>query len=241
MVPAVPDLIATLSPIGLAATAGGALLLSLLLLVLLVGRVRRLGRSRAEATAARSQLATVTGTMREGVLAYDLQHRLTFVNPAFERLTGHPADDRHDQEFLQNVHPDDRPAHLAEWDRLAQGGSLRDQEYRVVTRGGQIRWTSSTWEPLRDESGRQIGYLGTEFDITERKLAEAEMRIDTELFQAVIEVQQAVAGAGLDSQTVRHVIAERSQRLTGASGAVIEAIEGDELVPQVSIGAQAPR
>ena len=219
MVPAHPDLIATLSPIGLAATAGGALLLSLLLVVLLVGRVRRLARSRAEATAARSQLATVTGTMREGVLAYDLQHRLTFVNPAFERLTGHPAEDLQDQEFLQYVHPDDRPALLAEWDRLAQGGSLRDQEYRVVTRGGQIRWTSSTWEPLRDESGRQIGYLGTEFDITERKVAEAEMRIDTELFQAVIEVQQAVAAAGLDSQTVRHVIAERSQRLTGASGA----------------------
>ena len=72
----------------------------------------------------------------------------------------------------------------------------------MVTRGGQIRWTSSNWEPLRDESGRQIGYLGTEFDITERKVAEAEMRIDTELFQAVIEVQQAVAAAGLDSQTL---------------------------------------
>jgi PAS domain S-box-containing protein len=170
-----------------------------------------------------------------------MQHRLTFVNPAFERLTGFPAEDLQDQDFLQYVHPDDRPALLAEWDRLAQGGSLRDQEYRVVRRDGQIRWTSSTWEPLRDESGRQIGYLGTEFDITERKLAEAEMRIDTELFQAVIEVQQAVAGAGLDSQTVRHVIAERSQRLTGASGAVIEVVEGDELVPQVSIGAEAPR
>ncbi|HJX87635.1 MAG TPA: PAS domain S-box protein, partial [Gemmatimonadales bacterium] len=241
MVPAVPDLTATLSASALAAIAGAGLLLSLLLLVLLVGRVRRLGRSRAEATAARSQLATVTATMREGVVAYDLQHRLTFVNPAFERMTGHPAEDLRDQEFLQYVHPDDRPALLAEWDRLARGGSLRDQEYRVVTRGGQIRWTSSTWEPLRDESGRQIGYLGTEFDITERKLAEAEMRIDTELFQAVIEVQQAVAAAGLDSQTVRHVIAERSQRLTGASGAVIETIEGDELVPQVSIGAEAPR
>ena len=67
------------------------------------------------------------------------------------------------------------------------------------------------------------------------------MRLDTELFQAVIEVQQAVAAAGLDSQTVMHVIAERSQRLTGASGAVIETIEGDELVPQVSIGVEAPR
>jgi PAS domain S-box-containing protein len=241
VVPTVGDLTDPLSPTALAATAGAGLLLSLVLLVVLVRQVRRLRRSRSEATAARGHLATVTATMREGVVAYDMQHRLTFVNPAFERLTGFPAEDLQDQDFLQYVHPDDRPALLAEWDRLAQGGSLRDQEYRVVRRDGQIRWTSSTWEPLRDESGRQIGYLGTEFDITERKLAEAEMRIDTELFQAVIEVQQAVAGAGLDSQTVRHVIAERSQRLTGASGAVIEVVEGDELVPQVSIGAEAPR
>jgi PAS domain S-box-containing protein len=241
VVPAVADLTRTLSPTTLAAIAAAGILLSLVLLVVLVRQQRRLGRSRAEATSARTNLATVTATMREGVVAYDMQHRLTFVNPAFERLTGFPAEDLQDQEFLQYIHPDDRPALIAEWDRLAQGGSLRDQEYRVVRRGGQIRWSSSTWEPLKDESGRQIGYLGTEFDITERKLAEAEMRVDTELFQAVIEVQQAVAAAGLDSQTVRHVIAERSQLLTGASGAVIEAVEGDELVPLVSIGTEAPR
>gem|GEM_PF-1570232 len=241
MPPAVADLIDSIPPIALAAAAALGLLLSLTLTIALFRRVRAHHRTRSAAAEARSHLETVTASMREGVVAYDMQHRLTFVNPAFERLTGYPAEDLRDQEFLQYIHPDDRPALLAEWDRLAQGGSLRDQEYRVVTRTGQVRWSSSSWEPLRDESGRQIGYLGTEFDITERKLAEAEMRIDTELFQAVIEVQRAVAAAGLDSQTVRHVIAERSQRLTGASGAVIETIEGDEIVPQVRIGTEAPR
>ena len=54
------------------------------------------------------------------------------------------------------------------------------------------------------------------------------MRLDTELFQAVIEVQQAVAAAGLDSGTVMHVIAERSRALTGASGVVVETLEGEE-------------
>ena len=169
----------------------------------------------------RSQLQTVTATMREGVITYDMDRKLTFVNPAFERLTGYPDEELREQEFLQYIHPNDRPAIIAEWDRLAQGGALRDQEYRVVTRAGQIRWCSSSWEPMRDESGRQIGYMGTEFDITERKLAEEEMRLDTELFQAVLEVEQAVMAAGLDSQTVMRAIAERSMALTGASGAVI--------------------
>jgi PAS domain S-box-containing protein len=200
-------------------------------------------RSRAERSTAeiRSQLQTVTATMREGVIAYDMEQRLKFINPAFERLTGYSEDELRDQEFLQYVHPDDRPAILAEWDRLAEGHALRDQEYRVVTRDGQIRWCSSSWEPMRDEAGRQIGYIGTEFDITERKLAEEEMRVDTELFQAVLEVERAVSAAGLDSETVMRVIAERSQGLTGASGAVIESIQGEDLVPLVQVGTEAPR
>jgi PAS domain S-box-containing protein len=198
-------------------------------------------RADAAAATARNQLRTVTASMREGVIAYDMDLRLTFVNPAFERLTGYISEDLQDQEFLQFVHPDDRPALVAEWERLTKGGALRDQEYRVVTRAGQVRWCASDWEPVRDERGRQIGYLGTEFDITERKLAEEEMRLDTELFQAVIEVQQAVSAAGLDSATVTRVIAERSRTLTGAAGVVVEILEGDVLVPMLQIGVESPR
>jgi PAS domain S-box-containing protein len=201
-------------------------------------RRRRAERARAEV---RSQLDTVTATMREAVIAYDMDRQLKFINSAFERLTGYPEDELRDQEFLSYIHPQDRPAILAEWDRLAQGGSLRDQEYRVVTRFGMSRWCSSTWEPMRDETGRQIGYLGTEIDITERKLAEEAMRLDTELFQAVLEVEQAVTAAGLDSNMVMRVITERSRALTGATGAVIEVIEGEELVPTVHVGTEAPR
>ena len=222
--------------------AGGALLALLVVLLVLLWREDR-RRRRAERSAAetQSQLQTVTATMREGVISYDMERQLTFVNPAFERLAGYPFEDLREQEFLQYIHHDDRPAILAEWDRLAQGGALRDQEYRVITRTGQTRWCSSSWEPMRDEAGRQIGYLGTEFDITERKLAEEAMRLDTELFQAVIEVEQAVSSAGLDSETVMRVIAERSKGLTGASGAVIEAIEGEDIVPRVQVGTEAPR
>ncbi|HEY9504348.1 MAG TPA: PAS domain S-box protein [Gemmatimonadales bacterium] len=234
-------LIDGIPPRTLAATAAGLGALALVLLVVLF--IVWLGRRRARRAddEARSHLRAITATMREGVIAYDMTLRLSFVNRAFERLTGYPEEDLRDQEFLQYIHPDDQPALAAEWERLTQGGSLRDQEYRVVARGGQVRWSSSTWEPLRDESGRQIGYLGTEFDITERKLAEEAMRLDTELFQAMIEVQQSVAAAGLDSRTVMRVIADRGLRLTGATGAVIESIEGEELVPQVHIGTEAPR
>jgi PAS domain S-box-containing protein len=223
------------------AAIAGLVLLAVVLLVVLLRSSARTRKARVEATEARGQLSAITATMREGVIVYDMHRRLVRVNPAFERLTGFAEEDVRDQEFLQYIHPDDRAALLAEWNRLEQGGILRDQEYRVVTRTGQIRWCSSTWETIRDKSNRRIGFLGTEYDITERKLAEAEMRLDTDLFQAVIEVQQAVTSAGLDSATVMRVIAERSMGLTGATGAVIERPEGGDLMPQISVGAAAPR
>src|SRR4051794_35463984 len=83
--------------------AGGLLLLMLLLLWR--ERWRRRGAERATAEA-RSQLQTVTATMREGVIAYDMDRRLKKVNPAFERLTGDPQDELQEQEFLQYIHPE---------------------------------------------------------------------------------------------------------------------------------------
>src|SRR6476620_1227129 len=237
VVPALPAPFDQLPPA--AASAVGLVLLVVLGLWLLEWRRRRRAQ-RSESTAV-SQLRTITATMREGVIAYDMDLRLTLVNPAFERLTGYPLEDLQDQEFLQYIHPDDRPALVAEWERLAKGGSLRDQEYRLVTRSGQVRWCASSWEPLRTEHGRQVGYLGTEYDITERKLGEQEMLLDTELFQEIIEVQQAVAAAGLDSATVMRVIVERSMALTRSAGAVIEILEGEELAPVLTVGVESPR
>ena len=236
MVPNLTDALLRTPP---AVLAAAGIVVALLLAGLVAEWVRRRKVALAAATA-QGQLRTITATMREGVIAYDMDLHLTFANPAFERLTGWEQEDLRDQEFLQYIHPDDRPALLAEWDRLSAGSALRDQEYRVVTRTGQVRWCASEWEPLRDEHGRQIGYIGTEFEITERKLAEETMRQDTELLQAIIEVQRSVAAAGLDSATVMRVIAERSLGLTGAAGVVIERIEGDELVPHVRLGVESP-
>jgi PAS domain S-box-containing protein len=230
------ELLQTDVPSGVAAAAlAVTLLLAAPLAALLVWQTVRRRRAEREAHTVRAELDAITANMREAVIAYDLDLRLIYINPAFERLTGYSADDVRDGEFLQYIHPDDRTAILAEWEHLAAGGVLREQEYRLLTRGGQIRWSSAAWQPIRDRTGRQIGLLGTEFDITERKLAETERLQDTELFQAVLDVQQAVAAAGLDSRMVMHAIAERTQRLTGAGGVVIETA-GGTLTPSLHLG-----
>ncbi len=221
------------------AALGGALLGAA---PLLLDRHRwRAGRRAAERAeeAATARLRLLTEHLREAVITYDRDRRPTFVNRAFERLTGYGLADLADLEFLEYIHPDDRQLLLAEWERLDRGETIDGQEYRILTRDRAIQWSAGSWRPLRDAAGRAIGYLGTELDITERKRTEHDLRLDVELFQAVMEVQQAVVAAGLDPTVVMRVIAERAHALTHADGVLIEVLEGDELVSRVDTGVPA--
>jgi hypothetical protein len=57
---------------------------------------------------------------------------------------------------------------------------------------------------------------------------------------SIIAIQQEIATADLHLPSVMHLIAERAQQLTHASGAVIELVEGDELVYRAATGSAAP-
>lgn len=56
----------------------------------------------------------------------------------------------------------------------------------------------------------------------------------------VIQTQTDVAGLGLDLGAVMALVAARAQELTGASGAVIELAEGDEMVYRAATGVAEP-
>jgi diguanylate cyclase (GGDEF)-like protein len=56
----------------------------------------------------------------------------------------------------------------------------------------------------------------------------------------VIQTQTDVAGLGLDLGAVMALVAVRAQELTGASGAVIELAEGDEMVYRAATGVAEP-
>jgi PAS domain S-box-containing protein len=201
------------------------------------GERRRRHAAERRSQDAEARLRTVTASLHEAVVTYGLDRQIGFANPAFEALTGYRQDQVGDLAFLEYIHPDDRSLLLAEWDRLDRGETIDGQEYRVVTRSGEVKWSSSSWRPLHDDQNRHIGYFGTEFDITERKQTEHELRMDLELFQTVMEVQQAVVAAGLDSRTVMSVIADRAHGLTRAESTLIEMLEGSGLVPKVDTGA----
>jgi two-component system sensor histidine kinase/response regulator len=59
---------------------------------------------------------------------------------------------------------------------LASDGGEYENEYRVRTKGGAIRWHLGRGMVLRDPEGRPVRFIGTSTDITDRKRTEEALR-----------------------------------------------------------------
>ncbi len=106
---------------------------------------------------------------RDLILAYDMDRRLLYVNPAVETLTGYTVEEMWKHHFISWLHPKDQMRMMGLWDTVFRGGSYSDVEFRAIRRDGKQIWLSGSWGPLLDEKGRQIGVQGVEREITERQ------------------------------------------------------------------------
>ncbi|HLK62640.1 MAG TPA: PAS domain S-box protein [Bryobacteraceae bacterium] len=114
--------------------------------------------------------------LTEMVLAFDMERRLTFANAAVETLTGYSAEELEKRQFICWVHPEDRERMLGHWDRLYEGKSFFEEEYRLITKDDRMKWVAASWGPIVDDTGHQIGVQGRERDITDRRMAEETLR-----------------------------------------------------------------
>ena len=114
--------------------------------------------------------------LTEMVLTYDMDRRLTYANAAAQTLTGYSLAELEQAHFICWIHGDDRERMLAHWDGLFEGRSIFDEEYRLITRDGRMKWMSASWGPILDDDGRQIGVQGRERDVTAQHMAEETLR-----------------------------------------------------------------
>ena len=108
----------------------------------------------------------------------NLDGELHYVSPSCERISGYAA-----QEFLDN------PSLLHEiivledrgiWDehnRVSREELInRELQFRIQTKDGEIRWIEHACQPVYDDQGNPLGFRASNRDITERKLAEIQLR-----------------------------------------------------------------
>src|SRR5882724_634321 len=122
------------------------------------------------------QFRLMAKNLTDMVLAYDMDRRLVFANPAAQNLTGYSVAELEQAQFICWIHPDDRSRMLDYWDRLFEAKSFHEEQYRLTTKDGRLKWIEASCGPILDETGKQIGVQGRERDITERKLASENLR-----------------------------------------------------------------
>ncbi len=101
---------------------------------------------------------------------------MLYVSPAYEKIWGRTRGSlyRAPQSFIEAVHPDDRKRVVESMAAHKSGGF--DEEYRIVTPDGSVRWVSARTFPIREQSGEITRIAGVAQDITEQKKAEEALR-----------------------------------------------------------------
>src|SRR5580692_5627906 len=113
------------------------------------------------------------------LISADWSHAF-YVSPAYERVTGYSRESLFSdlKGWTQLVHPEDREI-VRETVGDRASGRIRgrvEMEYRIVTASGQIRWLRSVVSQIKGPDGQVDRLVGLADDITERKIAELELK-----------------------------------------------------------------
>jgi PAS domain S-box-containing protein len=129
----------------------------------------------------RAALAIRSGGI--GIWDWDISGGVMLWDAQMYRLYGMaPREDFGDlAQWILHVHPDDRP-HVARL-RIAafETGEPFEIEFRVVWADGSVHHIRGSGQVARDEAGHALRLVGSNWDITERKVAE--IRLDHERMQ----------------------------------------------------------
>ena len=128
----------------------------------------------------RNQLRTLIDTIPDAIYIKDTQSRYLLANKAAIRLLGaNNLEDilgRTDHELLADNPAAAHSNHLAEAQITEQGQFIINLNHRVTDDAGNDYSYLVTKLPLRDAQGRITGLIGVSRDVTELKLAEAQLQ-----------------------------------------------------------------
>jgi PAS domain S-box-containing protein len=111
-----------------------------------------------------------------------------YTSPSCQRITGYaPKEFETASELLPRIiHADDLPTladHLQPHKNIEMPCRL---EFRIIDRGGSVRWIGHVCQPVFDAEGRFLGHRGSNREITDRKRGEDALRASEQRYRQLL-------------------------------------------------------
>ncbi len=168
-----------------------------------------------------------------GMALVGLDGRYVEVNATLARMLGFddPAE-LAGQSFTNFIHPDEVALAQTAAQRVIETGAERG-ERRYIRKDATVVYTLYTGTLVRDEDGQPLVFFAQLEDITERKLAEAEvLRLNAELEQRVLQRTAELGAANQELEAFAYSLAHDLRapiRAINGFGAALSQNHGDQL------------
>jgi PAS domain S-box-containing protein len=132
-----------------------------------------------EFTASEKRYRELVEDLREAIFECDADGRLTFLNQAWVEILGHAIEDSLGHSLIDYLCAEDRPAELKTLFDAQTGNDAREKrELRFQHRNDAVVWLELSVR--KSETGRYVGSL---YNITDRKRAESERQAAFDLLE----------------------------------------------------------
>ena len=138
-----------------------------------------------------------------GVWDCDLRAKAPMLSPQYNRVFGQPP--LASSDWLKLVHPDDRERVMSLVRKSIDRRSEWEAEFRLLGPDGDMRWLLSKGTVLPGDDGRPERMLGVSLDITQRKQAEAALRVVNSVLNSPRGPAELVLGTGM-LKPARHIV-----------------------------------
>jgi methyl-accepting chemotaxis protein len=160
----------------------------------------------------------------QAVIEFDPHGNVISANQNFLGLMGYRMDEIHGKHHRIFVDSDEAraPAYAAFWERL-RGGHFEVEQYRRITKAGQVVWIQASYNPLRDARGDITGFVKLAVDISAAKqaqynaLRDVEARLNAQVATVAETIAESTEKAGDSAQAAVQASGNVQALATGAS------------------------
>ena len=145
------------------------------------------GRMARAFAASETRFRTLSEASPLGVFATDAAGSCTYTNARWQAIYGLNEAEALGDGWSRTLHPDDKAAVFAEWQRTAALKCAFDMEFRVRHDDGTVRHLRSVSRSMLDEHGGVVGHVGSVEDVTERLQTQRALEDERRRLAAIIE------------------------------------------------------